>query len=77
MGTKGDTSEQMELGKLYLCLWTKFCFMNQSVLVCCMLYSVCVHVWNGSKENMFVCSIGEEKYLLSRSLSEHIPFGEC
>lgn len=67
----------MKLGKLYPSLWTKFCFMSQSVLVCCVLYSVCVHMWNGSKENMFVYSVGEEKYLLSRVPSEHILFGEC
>lgn len=36
-GTKGDTSEQMERGKLYPCLWTKSCSMNQTVLVCCVL----------------------------------------
>lgn len=47
-------------------------FTNESVLVFCMLYSLCVHVWNGSKESMFVCSIVEEKYLLSEC-SQHAP----
>lgn len=51
-------------------------FTNESVLVFCMLYSLCVHMWNGSKENMFVCSIVEEKYLLFRVFSACTPFGE-
>lgn len=50
--------------------------MNQSVLVSCVLCPVCVHMFNDCKENMFVCPLGEEKDLLFRGLSEHIPFGE-
>lgn len=42
MATKWDTSEQMELGKCYPCLWTKFCIWTSLCLfpVCCIL---CVH----------------------------------
>lgn len=76
MGTKGDASEQMGLGKLYPCLWTKFCFMNQAVLGCCVLYSLCARMWNGSKENTFICSVSEEKHPFSRVLLRCIPFVE-
>lgn len=47
-------------------------FTNESVLVFCMLYSLCVEQLQGE----YVCSIVEEKYLLFRVFSACTPFGE-
>lgn len=50
--------------------------MNQAVLGCCMLNSLCARMWNGSKENTFICSVSEEKHPFSRVLLGCIPFVE-
>lgn len=68
-----ETRQSRWSWELYPCLWTKFCFMNQPVLVCWVLHSVCVHMWNSSKEIMFVCSIGKEKYPLFKSALRMYP----
>lgn len=54
----------------------KILHVNQPVLVSCVLYPACVHVFSDCKENIFVCPLGEVKHLFSRGLSEHVPFGK-
>lgn len=45
MATRRDTSEHMELGKCYPCLWTKICMWTSLCLfpLCCIL---CVCTWS-------------------------------